>query len=461
MSDDQLNDKARQSSFAARLLRSGIWSTVGRLGAMALFIINYRLACDVLPAEEVSRYVVAIGVVSLLSLISGLGLPQVVLRRVSHNVVGGGRVPPAAVVTESLIYITAATLITIAVMIGLLSWDPLIFGKPLRPLQWTIAGWIIVRTGGALVSEIFRGMQRFGIAAMGGGQQGGLIANALLTAILYFAGDRFADAAELIAVQVVIAAIFLIFASVVCAFNLIQFSVPQPEPPDATPPRSMLAEGGKVLVSQLSVMGVVEYETILVGRSCSDVEIVAWGAIRRLITLVSAPLALINAAIPSFIAELYGRGELQKMERLLRLTSTLATPPALIAMVATWGFGERIMTIFREDLGFAAGQLVCLCAANVVFVAAGSAGLTLRMTDHQGWTTTTSIVLSVLYVFAAPAIVEEYQLWGAAVLAAGLIVLRNIISTLLARYVVGVWCIPTWRVGDVKELSRMRRRRKG
>jgi len=111
--------------------------------------------------------------------------------------------------------------------------------------------------------------------------------------------------------------------------------------------RSLLSESLVVLVSQMSIFGLVEFDTLLIGRYCDDSQAGAWGAIRRLITVVSAPLLLVNAALPGFIAELHSQGEKIKLEKILRAASTLATPPAIVAFVGLFyfAFGGRVFGV--------------------------------------------------------------------------------------------------------------------
>ncbi|MCC9654434.1 lipopolysaccharide biosynthesis protein [Rhodopirellula halodulae] len=208
------------------------------------------------------------------------------------------------------------------------------------------------------------------------------------------------------------------------------------------------------MISQMAVFGLVEFETLLVGRYCTDVEVGTWGAIRRMISLVSAPLLLINAAVPTFIAELYSAGDLKQLQRLLRTTSTIATPPALIAFLLFLFFGDAVLSVFDPDFAVGATSLCLLGAANVVFVGAGSAGLTLRMTNRLGVTTVTTVLLAIAYVFTAPWVIQTYQLFGAACMAALMICARNVISMLIVRWQIKIWCTPTTDLRGMLELSK-------
>ena len=74
----------------------------------------------------------------------------------------------------------------------------------------------------------------------------------------------------------------------------------------------MLREGGPIFVSQLTVIGFVQFETLLVGIFAGPADIAAYGAIRRMMTIVGAPLLLINSALPTFVADLFDQKKMEK-----------------------------------------------------------------------------------------------------------------------------------------------------
>ena len=93
-------------------------------------------------------------------------------------------------------------------------------------------------------------------------------------------------------------------------------------------------------------------------------------SVRRLITVVSAPLLLVNAALPGFIAELHSQGEKIKLEKILQAASTLATPPAIVAFVGLFyfAFGGRVFG--RRTLGGQASvDFICVfrCVSRARF----------------------------------------------------------------------------------------------
>jgi len=429
---------------------------------MLSLLLNYRLICHLIPPDQVSIYVVALGIVGLGSLICGSGLGSVLLRRMSWARQSDAEPNHKPLLLRVLGLATIAWFVVSACLVLLLTLYPDFFRRPILPLVWLLILWIAARCFLSLVTEAIRGLQIFWLAALSGGQQEGPLVNLIITTLLIVGADQIVDIRQVLVVHVGATAAVAVFTLLMMR-RTAQFSAKSvaakatPTSTDSTPvrlnqDRSLLSESLIVLVSQMSVFGLVEFETLLIGRYCDDSQVGAWGAIRRLITVVSAPLLLINAAIPGFIAELHSQGEKAKLEKILRAASTLATPPAFVAFVGLFFFGDRVLAMFEPGFAIAWSSLALLAAANIVFVGAGSAGLTLRMTDNQGRTIISAVLLAVAYLAIAPWVIDHYKLWGAAVLGSVLIVSRNVISTIFVRLFIGIWCTPSFRLAEVRQL---------
>ena len=438
-------------SLRRRLAHSGFWSLVGRFGTMACVLINYRLVVGLLDDSGVATYVVALGVASLATLASASGLGSAMLRRMSHRRGNDIHDPPGSSVSllrRVLLLAALSTGVVIAGLAILIVTNDDFFRQPIAPLLTVLLVWIAARTLVTLMTEALRGMQWFSLAAMSGGQQEGPLVQTAVMLALILGASRIDTIESVLWVHAAaswsVALVTLAAVTVRSQKADRRWRSGSARAMSTPPSLSTLGfESGKVLISQLSVFGIVEFETILIGRYCDDASVSVWGLIRRLIMFVSAPLLLVNAAIPSFVAQMHGRGEIRKMEQLLRASATLATFPSLVALVllavaGPWIFGAYE---FSPKLGY--GPLIVLASANVAFVVAGSGGLALRMSDRQGWSTLVAIALAVTYVVIAPWVIREYGILGAALLSSALVLARNLIATGLVRSLLGIWCFAT------------------
>ena len=441
-------------------MSSGFWALVGRVTALATLLLNYRMICDRLSDSDTSIYVIGVGIASLGSIICGSGLGSVLLRRFSHESKNSdsseGRVTDRSALLKRVLLIASSTWLVYAVGIhALIHFDPMFFRRPVAHVLTVLVVWVAFRCLLTLLTESLRGLQAFSMAAMTGGQQEGPVVNLLVFVALVSFGSRVDHVSEVLLIHASITGLVACLTLLYVVFLLRDGKRISGE---VIATRSILAESGKVLVSQLSIFGVIEIETLLIGRYCDDTSIATWGAIRRLMALVSAPLLLINAAIPRFLAELHHQGDLKRLERLLRGTASLATPPAIVAFLLLYFLGDRVLSLFNQQYAIGWSPLVILTAANIVFVGAGSAGLALRMTDNQGRTTAIAVALCLIYLLIAPSVISAYGIQGAAWLAAGLIIIRNAAATLLVRKILGIWCLasldPRKVVGVVRSIRR-------
>lgn len=477
---------------------------IGRVASIVSVLVNYKLICGLLSESDVSLYVVSVGATGLGTLFAGAGLSTVLLRRISPRsrrnssdaadgtVAEGDATKPVdgpllkvdgpLLARRVTSLVAMMWVVTAVLLVVVLRWKPELLGRSMDTVLVWIIFWIAARSILVLVTEAFRGLQRFSAAAMFGGLQEGPLVNVTVMAGLLLLGTTITTAAEVLRLHVLIT----MAVAMIGGFRVWQLirsnhdavnrdavntdavntdAVNVDAGPTGTWSRpghwELMSEGSKVLTSQMAIFGLVEFETLLIGRYCSDVQTGTWGAIRRLIGVVSGPLLLINAMIPSFVAELHASGDLRKLQTLLRTASTLATPPAVLALAVVLVFGRPLLATFDPNFAIGWSALALLAAANIFFVAAGSAGLTLRMTNRQGWATVSTLALSVIYVLSAPWVIERYQLWGAAVMAAIMIVARNVIATLLVKRFLDIWCVPTLNLTDVRHwVIAMRKRRR-
>ncbi|TWT49645.1 hypothetical protein Pla22_48430 [Rubripirellula amarantea] len=473
MSDSTEPKSRPPRSFTRQLASSGIWSVVGRVAAIGSVLLNYRLVCETLPEDELSIYNTVLGIVALAALVCASGLGSVLLRRLSHTRRAGtddsgdhpeSETPPpkSALFFQVTVLSFGIWALVSAVFVGILLVDPLFFGWVVAPIAAIIVTWIAARLMLSLITEAARALKHFSLAAIIGGQQEGPAVNLLVLASLLVHGKDVDTAGKAIMLHLIATSIVTVFSMV---FMLRVFKQHDRQLsfrfPVAT--SKLFSESSKVLVSQVATRGITDIETILIGKYCSSEMINTWGAIRRLMIAVSAPLQFINAAIPGFIAELHSHRDYKKMERLLRGTCTLATPPAIVAFVGICFFGGWMLAIFDPAFTIGTPSLILLAAANVIFVGAGSAGLALRMTDNQGFATVSTLVIGGLYLAITPWVIEHYQIWGAAVMGTIVIVSRNAIATALVKWRLGIWCTPYWdprKAGGILTIIRNRKQKR-
>lgn len=130
---------------------------------MLSLLLNYRLICHVIPPEQVSIYVVALGIVGLGSLICGSGLGSVLLRRMSWTRQSNVEPSHRTLMIRVLALATGGWLIVPAGLLAILTLYPDFFRRPILPIAWLSIVWIAARCFLSLVTEAIRGLQRLSL----------------------------------------------------------------------------------------------------------------------------------------------------------------------------------------------------------------------------------------------------------------------------------------------------------
>ncbi len=439
-------DRARNRSFLNRMLSSGFWSIVGRLTSNFCLLFNYHLICGKLSTEELSLYVIVSGLCGLGTLICGGAFAAVTLRHFGSSGVSLATVDRADILRKVLFQSALTCLLAGAASYALLDYRPLLLGRSIDTVAPLAMAWIVARSLCLIIAEAVKGLQQFAVSSMIGGLQEGILVNLALSIVLVAEAGSIQSTFHLLCVHLGLTLVALLTG---ISWLLTRAALSKTAGLQRVGFGQLAWEAAKILVNEMVGKGLIEYETLLVGRYCDNTSVAAWGAVRRLGQIIKSPLLLINASLPSFIAELYASKDMIRLEKLLRGASTIALPIGLIVLAVFVFFGKQILSLFHPDFTSAYQPLLVMALANVAFIAGGSASLTLTMTNKQGAFTLASTLIAVLYCLAAPRLIFEHGLLGAASAGAALTIVLNVVATLIAKRSVGVWCSPIWRSGEM------------
>ena len=147
----------------------------------------------------------------------------------------------------------------------------------------------------------------------------------------------------------------------------------------------------------------------------SNVAIGQYGAAIRIAIFVSMPLQSFNTMFSPTIAELYSKGEYQKLSAMFKIVTkwalTFSLPIFWIAVL----FAEPLLGI--SGIGFTPAWplLIALAIGNLINVATGSVGYMLLMTGHQKITFLNSLVAIVFNIVLGVILIPRYGAMGVAI----------------------------------------------
>jgi O-antigen/teichoic acid export membrane protein len=310
-----------------------------------------------------------------------------------------------------------------------------------------IALWIVLTSFQVLTSETFRGFQDLRAATLFGGVITWALALAVLALVSIF--RETVSLSEVIVLMSVATAI-----SVLAGLAILRRRT------RAMPARSELRAGEVFSISLplwinvLTAFALTQFDLWILGAFISKEGVAVYFGAQQLVVLVSMSLMLVNLVVPPFIADLYARGEKERLERILRQTATLAGIPAFLALLAFVFFGGPILgLVFTEGFTAGAGVLALLSLGKMVNVLTGSCGVTMSMTGHQSALMGITLFTSACTVCGCLLVVGSGGMIGVAAVVCGGTVFENLAMWLVTKHLTGMWThVGMPEVGDIKAL---------
>src|SRR5919112_225894 len=338
-----------------RLLSGGAWAFGSKILVALAGLISSVLLARLLTPQALGTYFLAYSILSVGTSLGALGLTGTVVRLVAE---GMGLNLFGRVRRVISVVIGVGTLGSLGVGLAyLLFGDDLakaVFNAPaLAAITGLLAGWIVVGTLQELLGETFRGFHDIRLASILGGQAGGgttgVATLALLVAsllVLWLVKGQ-ATLATVVLLAICSGAVNTLVAGWLLNRRVAKLPPQTPEEGRKVDPKKVLREVSSISLPLLIVtlfMMVRSYGDIWVlGAFLPQGELALYGAAKRLVTVVTMPMAIVAAVTPPLIAEMYSQGRREDLERTLRSTATLTGIPAWVASMGCIFFAGPIL----------------------------------------------------------------------------------------------------------------------
>ncbi len=419
-----------------RLLSGGAWAFSGRVvTAFAALAINALLA-RLLTPEAMGTYFLTFSLVSVASVISGLGLEKAVVRLVAESM-GTGRPGRAKETVRLTIICGALGALIVAAMLamGVGEWlSKHVFHSHLMTEVTGLAAlWVIVILFQGLLAETFRGFHDIRLATIFGKLFSNLLSVALFAGLWFMQGGS--DLKTIIILSVVAG-----MGSNVVAGLLLNSRLKLLNGQGKLYGKEVLEIAWPLWITSLALFVLMEADLWIVGIYRPQEDVAIYGAAFRLVTLVAFPLLIVNAVVSPLIAEMYAQGRKNELEKALQITATIAGLPAIALLMLLVLYGDTILEfVYGAFYRDGAMVLALLSLGQVVSVWAGSCGLTLSMTGFQKAFMMITIGCGLVNILGAVFLVQTYGPLGVACAAAFSLALANILSLLAVKRDVGIW----------------------
>lgn len=185
-----------------------------------------------------------------------------------------------------------------------------------------------------------------------------------------------------------------------------------------------------LLLSLLLISLIMWTDTLMLGYFKSSNEVGIYYATMKTSLLTGMILLSFNSIFAPVISDLYNKMEIQRLESLFQTSTkwiyTLSFPFFLLIVILS---GE-ILLIFGEDFALGQKALVILSFAQLVNAAAGSVGVMLSMSGYQKLMLYNSIVMCLLNIVLNCFLIPAYGMTGASIASGISISIFNIVMLL-------------------------------
>lgn len=419
------------------LIMGSSWALLGRVLKSFIALLLNVLIVRLLQPSEVGDYFLGLTLVMGGSALSNLGFKNSSVKIISESLSLNHFSKVKDAILKIVLLSLSGSVVIIAVIVGLLGeWLSIdLFNATGLYEVFTLIGlWVLLFSQQIIVAELLRGFSDIKNATIFGGLLSQSMTFFVLVVMLLLGIE-----ADLYLVLIII--IGCLTFNILVGYFFIFFKM-----------KNLGLDRTKLRLRELSKISFPLWATeillfvlaqapfwILAAYLSQD-EVGLYGAALKLVTLVVMPLQIINAVLPPIISGLYARGDKLKLERKIRITSTLASIPSFIILSIILLFSEQILIVLYGSFYEAAGPiLIILSIGQVVNVWAGSCGITLMMTNNQNSMLIITFISSLISIGLSLLLIKHYGPEGIALATLSGMVMQNIGMLFYSKLKTDMW----------------------
>jgi len=438
-------------SIKEKLLSGGLWVTGGKFFGLGSRLVLNALLARLLSPDDLGVYFLIFSLVNFAMLIASLGMDRSVVRTVS-DALALDQPERANQAVRYVLQIGFVSSLLVAILLVSGSGQFLsvkLFGsQEMSDLIYYPAVWLILFTMQMIVVESFRGYHDIRFATIFSGITTHTIGSVALG--LIFLNFRRIDLESAIIVVMsayaanVTIALFLLLRKVGWRGN-------RTTEKSMTSRAEMLKTSRILYFTSFSLYFMEIGPFWLLAYFSSKESVAVYGAMMRLIVLITSTLAMIKLVILPMIRHLYATRDYVRLEKVLRTTATLAGIPSIIGLLLIIFFGKPIIAVvFGERYIAGYYTLVILSSAHLVNVLTGTPGALMVMASKEIYMLLFSLISCAVSIAIAFYLVHPLDYAGVAIGAGAGIILQNF---LMAWFCIKKLSLNTFM--DLREVSQL------
>ena len=420
------------------LIQGGIWALSGKGLTVLMSVALPAQLARMLPPEEMGVYFLAFNLATFFAIFACFGLDTTLLRFVSKSMAvldyGNARASIQKGLTSALVI---SLLVSIIFYMGVGKWVALHLFESvtLADVFYLISVWLILLSFQLIFGEIYRGFKDIRSSALFGGLITATLSNVFLF-WLRFSGV-YVTLQEALFVILLAGVVNICFASLILCRRLTKIKSTAITKVGFS---EITAHAWPLFINKLTIFLVAQSGLWVVAAFCSDKEVAIFGSVTRLIMSIGMALTVVNLVIPPLISQLTAQDQKDKLEKVLRLTATIAAIPAFIILVIFILFGDFVLgVIFGEFYSQGAVILIILSVGPVISVLVGSSGYVLLMNGYQKTMMFISIGSVAVLALLGLVLVRLYGVIGVAVASSVALIIQQLLMLYFTRRYCGLW----------------------
>jgi O-antigen/teichoic acid export membrane protein len=179
-------------------------------------------------------------------------------------------------------------------------------------------------------------------------------------------------------------------------------------------------------------------DNIMIGIFRTEAEVGIYDIAFKISSLAAIVLLSINAIQAPVFAELYAKGEMQKLQRHIFKSTRILFYTSFPVTLACIFIPEYLLGIFGDEFKTATLTLSVLAIGNFINSITGSIGILLQMTRRQKRYNQIILVAASITIILNIILIPRYGILGAAIASSTAKILQNVISVAYAKLELGI-----------------------
>jgi O-antigen/teichoic acid export membrane protein len=426
-----------------KLIVDGVWVLAGRVVSILSGLLVIVFITRLLNSADVGLYFLCFSLVSILSLISQLGMNLAVVRLIAESLSNEKHEQAASVTTLAIQLVGKAVLVVscLGLFFALIRPAEMFAGLSVdRYVPVVLVLWFSFQTMLGIITECLRGYHDVRAATFYGMTLPGMLSVGAM-----FTVWSLAETSSIDTVLSVMAG-SIVLSTVLGTDRLRKRMLPLSGTHRADL-SGLVSVAWPMWSTNITLLLLTQADIWIIGSFLTVDDVAVYGAAARLIMAISTSLMILNAVVSPVIADLFSRQHYAQLERTLRTGTTLAAIPSALVMVVFFLAGEHLLELLYGSF-YSSGYLILLVlgVGQLFNVICGPCGMVLLMTGYQRTMMIISTITSMLAIVASVYAAIHTGVLGVATVFSGALVVQNVLMMHFARKHTGINTFMNFRI---------------